>query len=259
MRYLNYFFFLTILSCHTSGHSEEREKKTHYYLQIVQSRLAQCFYPPALSAAKNALKLKADSYEVNNIVGIVYFSMKRYGLAQKHFERSIKIEKAYTEARVNLAQTLIEQKKLKAALIHLKTAENDLTYNFPAKIHTRIGEVYYKQKKYNQAKRYLQVATQLPSKDCSPDYYLGRLYYDQKIYDKSTKHFRLFATCYKKNSPKTVCSPKIDQYYFLAQSQFQLKQYKNARKSVNLFIKKTGGRHKLLGKANKLLKDILEI
>ena len=259
MRYLSYFFFLALLSCQTSGDIEERKKKTHYYLQIAQSRLAQCLYPPALAAAKKALKLKPNSYEINNIVGIVYFSMKRYNLAQKHFERSVDLEKVYTEARVNLAQTLIEQNKLKKALTYLKTAENDLTYSFPVKIHTRIGEIYYKQKKYNQAQRYLIAATQLPSKDCSPDYYLGRLYHKQKSYSKSAKHFRIFISCYNKNKPKKVCSPKIDQYYFLAQSEFYLKRYTKSKKNVSLFIKKAEGRHKLLGKANKLLKDILEI
>ncbi len=259
MRYIKYILFLTLFACQTSDDVERKEKKIHYYLRTAQSRLVQCLYPQALSAAKNALLLEPHSYEINNIIGIVYFSMKRYDLARTHFERTIQLEKAYTEAHVNLAQALIEQKKFAEALIYLKVAENDLTYTFPSKIHTRIGEVYYKQKKYNRAQRYLSAASQLPPKDCSPDYYLGRLYHDQKFYSKSTKHFRTFNSCYNKSKSKKVCHSKIDQYYFLAHSEFQLKQYKNAKKSVSIFIKKAKGQNAYLKQAQKLLKDILEI
>ena len=257
MRYFKYILFLTLFSCQTSDLAE-KEKKTHYYLRIAQSRLAECLYPQALSAVQRALELNPDSYEINNFVGIVYFSMKRHDLARNYFEKAIRLEKSYTEAHVNLAQNLIEQKKFAEALIYLKIAENDLTYSFPVKVHTRIGEVYYMQKKYNLAQKHLSTASQLSSKDCSPDYYLGRLHLDQKSYSQSVKHLRVFVTCYEKQKPKKICRPKIDQYYFLAQGEFQLKQYKSAKKNASLFIKRAQGRGTFLKPAQELLRDILE-
>ena len=257
MRYIRYTLFLTLFACQTVDHSEI-EKKKHYYSRIAQNRLIQCLYPQALSAVKSALLLDPNSYVINNMIGVVYFSMKQYDLARAHFERTIQLEKAYTEAYVNLAQTLIEQRKFAEALTYLKIAENDLTYMLPAKVHTRIGEVYYKQKKYNLAQRHLSTAFQLSPQGCSPDYYLGRLFYDQHSYSKAARHLRTFISCYKKQKPKKFCHSKIDQYYFLAQNEFRLKQYKNAQNSVSIFIKKAKGQHAYSEAAQKLLKSILE-
>ena len=225
---------------------------------MVRSYLSQCLYPQALLEIKKALSLDSDSYIINNVAGVVYFSMKQYDKAQAHFVKSMNQKPDYTEVQVNLAQTLIEKKDFKKALSYLRKAEKDLTYISPSKVHSRIGEIYYYQKEYFPAKKYLTTSAQLDSKNCSAPYYLGRMYYDQKKYKSAVSQFNKMRICQKdfKRIHSACQKPTSDHYYYQARSEIKMKRFRSAKKNLQLFVEKSNDSHVHLETAQKLLEGL---
>lgn len=254
MKFFYSLLYVFILACQST--SKDIEKITINHIKMVRSYLSQCLHPQALLEVKKALSLDSNSYIINNVAGVVYFSMKQYDQAAVHFMRSVKLNMDYTEAQVNLAQTLIEQKKYKKALSFLKRAEKDLTYINPSKVHSRIGEIYYYQKDYSLAEKYLTTSAQVNSKNCSAPYYLGRMYYDQGMYRKAVKQFDKMKLCQKDfvRIHSSCQKPTVDHYYYQAKSEIKLKQFAKAKKNLQLFIEKSSGSH--LNSARKLLEGL---
>ncbi len=256
MKYFHYLIYLFILSCQSAPVDDEKITTNH--VKMVRSYLSQCLYPQALLEIKKALSLDLESYIINNVAGVVYFSMKQYDKAQAHFIKSTKQKPDYTEAQVNLAQTLIEKKDFKTALSYLKNAEKDLTYVNPSKVHSRIGEIYYYQKKYFLSKKYLMTAAQVDSKNCSAPYYLGKMYYDREKYKLAIAQFNQMKICQKdfKKIHSDCQKPTIDHYYYQAKSEIKIKDFRKAKKNLQLFIEKSNGNHIYLNKAQKLLEGL---
>jgi len=234
------------------------EKITANHINMVRSYLSQCLYPQALFEIKKALSLDPNSYMINNVAGVVYFSMKQYNQAQAHFVKSIEEKPDYTEAQVNLAQTLIKRKKYQKALFYLKKAEKDLTYINPSKVHSRIGEIYYYQKKYFLSKKYLMTAAQVDEKNCSAPYYLGRMHYDQGTYKSAIEQFNKMKVCQKDfvKIHSSCQKPTVDHYYYQARSEIKIKQFRVAKKNLKLFVEKSDANHPLLAKARVLLEGL---
>lgn len=256
MKYFHYLICLFILSCQSTQIDDERVTTNH--IKMVRSYLSKCLHPQALLEIKKALSLGPDSYIINNVAGVVYFSMKQYDQAQTHFVKSMKENPDYTEARVNLAQTLIEKNEFQKALPHLKKAEEDLTYVNPSKVHSRIGEVYYRQKKYSLSKKHLTTAAQVDSKNCSAPYYLGKMYYDQKRYKLAINQFNKMKICQKDfERIHSACQkPTIDHYYYQARSEMKIKNFKEAKKNLTLFVEKSDDSHVHLETARRLLEGL---
>ena len=191
-----------LLSCQTALKRENSiDKKANYQIQIARAHLINCMYPQALAEMKKALSLQPDHYIINDKIGMVYFFMKQYDLAKRHFLKALRQRGDYTEARVNLAHTFIKKKKWTSALKELKKAEEDLTYHNPAEIYFAIGEVYFKQKKYSQAQKYLNSSLDINSQSCDILFYLGRIAFNQKKYKQAVQTFEKTAVCLKKIKP----------------------------------------------------------
>ena len=213
----------------------------------------ECAYPQALSHAKKALFLDPNSYKINDVMGLVYFAMKKYDKAQAYFSKSIQEEKEYTQARVNLAQTLIEKKSLNPALAHLKKAETDLTYTEPSKVYSRIGQVLYYQKKYSSAVKYLESSVKMDANNCLGPLYLGRIHYNRKQYKQAVQQFQKVQNCLKEVKTFSCVKKPIDHIYYRALSEMKLKRTQSALKFLKSFIKKTDKSHIYYSSARKLL------
>lgn len=256
MKYFYYLVCFLIVACQSA--SVDDEKITTNHIKLVRSYLSRCLYPQALFEIKKALSLDPDSYIINNVAGVVYFSIKQYNQAQAHFMKSIEEKTDYTEAQVNLAQTLIERKKYNKALFYLKKAEKDLTYINPSKVHSRIGEIYYYQKKYFLSKKYLMTAAQVDERNCSAPYYLGRMNYDQGSYKKAVEQFNTMKVCQKDfvKIHSSCQKPTTDHYFYQAKSEIKIKQFRSAKENLKLFVEKSNGNHPLLKEAQILLEGL---
>ena len=248
-------FFL--LSCQTTLKKETSiSKKANYQIQIARGHLINCMYPQALAEMKKALSLQPDHYIINDKIGMVYFFMKQYDLAERHFLKTLRLREDYTEARVNLAHTLIKKKKWGLALKELKKAEDDLTYHNPAEVYFAIGEVYFSQKKYSQAQKYLNSSLDINSQSCDIPFYLGRIAFDQKNYKQAIQIFEKTAICRKKIKMNKKCGSSLldDLYYFQGVSEIKVKQTRKGVQHLQKFIKTAQRDNMFLKSAKKWLR-----
>ena len=248
-------FFL--LSCQTTLKKETPiNKKANYQIQIARGHLINCMYPQALAEMKKALSLQPDHYIINDKIGMVYFFMKQYDLAEQHFLKTLRLRENYTEARVNLAHTLIKKKKWKPALKELKKAEEDLTYHNPAEVYFALGEIYFSQKKYSQAQKYLNSSLNINPQSCDIPFYLGRIAFNQKNHKKAVQMFEKTTVCRKKIKINKKCGPSLldDLYYFQGISEMKIKQTEKGIQHLQKFINKAQRNNVFLKSAKKWLR-----
>jgi len=87
-----------------------------------------------------SVKINPDNYEANNNLGIAYKNTKAISLAEKHFKKSIEIDKNNYKAYFNCANLYIDNDKYDQAIIYLEKVLKNNT-NFAEASH-RLGEVY---------------------------------------------------------------------------------------------------------------------
>ena len=153
--------FLFLSACVST---EKNIKKAELYHKKGISLMQKCQYPLALSKLKKALDLKNDRPLFHYSIALLYFQFKKYDKTIWHFKKALKLEPKFTAARVHLGRTLIEKGSLKQAVMELKKAKDDLSYNHPEDIHAHLGLAYYKQKKYKEAVKHLSVASAVKKK-----------------------------------------------------------------------------------------------
>ena len=235
-----FFLFWPLASCKTT--SGQLEKKTDYHIQLAVSHVVKCLYPQALFNVKEALKIRPRSYMVHDTAGVIYALMKQYDQALFHFGEALKLKPAYTEGRVNRAQTLIKQKASgyeEKALKDLKTALKDLTYVNPAKAHGLIGEIYFHQKKYFKAGKNLKTAVQIDKKTCFYPLYLGRIEAKSGRHKEALTWLSQARRCQRKAKKGIEClALNFDAYYFEALSLDKIGQKDKAKKLMKTFLKK---------------------
>ncbi len=118
-------------------------------------------------AAKHLEELKRSlpqSFEVQELMGLVYSGQSRDDLANPPFENAVRLRPNSPEARTNLATNLVRLGKLEEAEQHLKRAVELEPRNFDA--NHNLGELYVRLGKMAEAVPRLQAAQRIqPSYD----------------------------------------------------------------------------------------------
>lgn len=254
MSKLSLLIFFTILSCQTSS-VNKINKQTSFFLQLTKGYLSKCLYPQALVEVRNALNTDPESFITNDAAGVVYSSLRKYKKAEQYFLKSIKIAPTYTQAKVNLTQVYIYQKKYDLALTLLKEIEADLTYLNPGLVQFLIGQALVAKKKYTEATKYLTTSRQISPRNCSSFLELGKISFYRKNHNKALQYFTKTEHCLRKNVPKSSCMPKIaEHYYFRGLSSLSLKKYKEAQKQLKLYLFNSKRSDPYYSSSEKLLK-----
>lgn len=136
--------------------------------------------------------LKAEEYDksdpiIQNNLGLVYFLRDRFDLAEKHFRKAILLLPAYTDAKNNLARTLIEKDQFDEARKLLNEVIGDLTYASAEKAYINEGLLNFNQKKFPLAIRSFQNAIKIQMDSCIANSYIGRSYFELKDYNMATE------------------------------------------------------------------------
>lgn len=249
--YLFIIFFL-LSSCVTQQKNVQKSEDHH---KIAVSLLKECDKPRALSHLLKAKRLNSRNPSIRYTLAVVYYSMGLYDKALLEFKRVLKIKSDFTEARVSLSRLYIDLNQINKSLKELKMAEKDITYPDPLKIISQKGLIYYKKRKYQTSKRWLEEALSLPKgKSCFVYLYLGKTELALKNFKKSEKFLKkALALCSKE---KQVCSqPDYQEHLALAELYILKKDNKRAKYHLNLFLKKVKQESKTK-KAKELLKKI---
>lgn len=145
----------------------------------------------ALGAFLKAEKLDPNNKEIQNYLGICYLLFKKFAIANKHFHSALSIDSDYTEARNNLARTLIEQGEEEKARKELQIVFADLTYKNISAANMNLGYSYFKQQRYRDGLPYLEKSLRENKNSCFAMTLYARSYFEIKDYKRALPLFDL--------------------------------------------------------------------
>lgn len=179
-------FLVTILLSGCAMFGSQNAEKAELYLRLGISHIENGNLPFALRELLKAEEFDNKNPLVQNNLGLVYFLRERFDLAEKHFRNAVKILPSFTDAKNNLARTLIEKEQYAEAKVLLDEVLNDLTYASFDKAYVNLGLLWFNQKKFDQSIAAFQKALNLQTDNCIANSYLGRSYFEKKDYGAAT-------------------------------------------------------------------------
>lgn len=177
------FFFVFSIGC--AQRSTQLKERAQLHLEMGVSHLAQGDYPSALSELNQAEQLDPNNAAIQNNLGLAYTVRNRPKEAEQHYRKAIELDPRYSDVRTNLARLLIDQKKFDQALQELSLVENDLTYPYPEKALSLVGQVYFNKGRYKKAEEYLGRAMNVRRDSCITANFYGRTLLEEKKLDEA--------------------------------------------------------------------------
>ena len=166
---------------------QEDKTKADLYLRMGVAQMESNNYPYALRDLMVAEKLDPKNPVIQNNLGLVYFFRERYDLAEKHLRNAVRLDEAYTEARVNLSRVLLENGRPAEAEKEIKITLNDLTYPTPEKAYTNLGLVKFNVKDFPASRAAFKKVISSVQDDCIAYTYIGRSYFEEGDYSKASE------------------------------------------------------------------------
>jgi tetratricopeptide (TPR) repeat protein len=145
--------------------------------QRFQSAVAQYdagHLPEAASQLESLLRDAPNSFEVHELLGLVYAGESQDGLASQHLRQAVRLKPDSAAARTNLAASLSHSGDLPGAQEQLKRAVALEPKNFDA--NHNLGEVYVRMGKLHEAVPFLKAAQQINRSSYDNGYDLALAY-----------------------------------------------------------------------------------
>lgn len=149
------FCLLFLVSCASSSATKIQDRKiAQAVYQEGKAYFEHKRYSIALGKYLEAEKTIPGDRFLQYDLGITYMIKEKYKLAEKHFEKAVKIEPDYMQAMNALGAAYIEQKQWDKAIKCLNKCINSLFYITPHYSFTNLGWAYLGKKDYELAKDY---------------------------------------------------------------------------------------------------------
>jgi Tfp pilus assembly protein PilF len=217
------------LGC-VSNPSKETRERASLHMQIGSGYLSKGLYPQAMSELMLAQQLDPRNPLILNNLGIAYFVRSRHKEAEAKFREAIKYEPKFSDAKNNLARTLIDQGRYSEALKWLHEVEGDLTYQAPEKTYSNLGMAHFEMGNYKKAGEYLERSLQIRRESCTTASYYGRTLYE-------TKQIKESAEVLDQAIEYCRSAKYEDPIYFSAMSYFSLGEKEKTRARIDELLK----------------------
>lgn len=116
-------------------------------------------FAEAATQLERLLREAPESFEIHELLGLVYAEESQDALANLHLEKAVRLKPASAAARTNLATNLVRMGKLEPAQEQLKKAVVLEPRNFDA--NHNLGELYIRAGKLSEALPFLRQAQQI--------------------------------------------------------------------------------------------------
>ena len=176
LRFLE-FAGLILSLCVTASLSASDEDQTKRLNQEFQAAVAQYdagHYPEAAAQLEKLLHEVPQSFEVHELLGMVYAGESQDTLANQELEAAVRLKPNSAAARTNLASNLVRLGKLDTAQEQLKRAVALEPHSFDA--YHNLGELYVRMGKLLDAIPYLRRAQQITPSSYDNGYDLALAY-----------------------------------------------------------------------------------
>jgi type IV pilus assembly protein PilF len=176
-------FFIALMMCSflvscagTKRTEEENAIKADLNLQIAMSYIKSGNYPLALKQLLIAEELNPKSEVVQVHLGFVYYLRESYELAEKHYQKALRLKPDFSEAKNLMARMYIDTNRYNQAEELLQQIIQDLTYQDFPKAYGHYGLLEFKRKKYSAAVPHLKKSLERDRENCETNVLLGRSY-----------------------------------------------------------------------------------
>ncbi len=153
--------------------SEQTERLNHEFQTAVAEYDAGHF-PEAAAQLENLLRDAPESFEVHELLGLVYSGESQDALANEHLAKAVRLKPGSAAARTNLATNLVRMGKLEGAQEQLKKAVVIEPRNFDA--NHDLGEIYVRMGKLPNAVPFLKEAQRINPSSYDNGYDLALAY-----------------------------------------------------------------------------------
>lgn len=229
---LSLLFVISLSSCASGDKKKKAGLRSQAFLHqdIGMGYLKGKNYPAALKQLITANKLAPNEPSIMNNLAIAYHYRGRSDLAYKTLQKILRQDPKYTEARTNLGQILIEQKKYSQAVKQLRIARKDLTYPNPEKVHANLGIAYFHLANHKGAKKELDLALKVNREYCLALFFkVKNMYYRKKYMDSAQLADRTELTCPGGTTPEMI--------YLSGMGRFMMGQNDAAKNRFSKLIK----------------------
>jgi len=182
--------FLGFSACGPKKTMRESRSEPMNESASIQYQFAYEFYTKGDLIRSYRSILKAEEFspkstDVLNLKGLILFRQEKYEEAEKAFQEALALDPGLSEVLNNLGTLYFQQKKYEKAEASLKSALDDPLYLYPERIHNNLGLVYFAQGKPKQAKDEFLKAIQVRD-----DFYLayqnmGKLLMGEKKFEEA--------------------------------------------------------------------------
>ena len=139
----------------TSAAAERLDRQ----FQAAVAQYESARFPEAATALEALLSEVPESFEVHELLGLVYSAQSLDAKASPHLEKAVRLKPGSASARMNLAINLVQLGKLQPAEMQFKKALDLEPQNYDA--NHNLGELYVRAGKVPAAMRYLEQAQRI--------------------------------------------------------------------------------------------------
>ncbi len=186
-------FCLSALFCVGCVHADasEREQSLLHSELAVQNLVREPQL--ALKEAEKALEFDSENADAWHIKALVlHHSFTRLEEAQAAYAKALELKKPFSEARTNLGNLYMDQKRYDDAIAQYQMALDDVMYPTPYIPKGNMGWAWYKKGDNKQAINLLKEAISMNPKFCLGELWLGQVYEGQDKSSESCKYFARF-------------------------------------------------------------------
>ncbi len=196
------FLFINCSSNQSTGQSENEKKAEIFYTYGTQS-LVQKNYTDALDNLLKSYDLNPNDSKLNNNLGMAYFFKDRSDKAIDHLNKAIEIDKKNSDAKSNLASIYYNLGEYQKAKKLFHEVLEDLVYQHHYRILHGLALISIKDKKYSEAKDYLEKSIKENTDYCPAYFTLGKLELSKGQHNEAIDNFKKAnkGTCFSEEAP----------------------------------------------------------
>ena len=154
--------------------------------------MARKMYREAVEAYQEALRATPRSAALWNKIGIAHHQQLRLDQAQRYYERSVKLDKKYSEAVNNLGTIYYARGSYRRAISQYKKALHLSPDS--ASIHSNLGTAYFARKRYKEASEEYAIALKLDPEIFEHRGAFGSLLQERSVQDRARFHYYMAKT-----------------------------------------------------------------
>ena len=233
-------------SCkHVPEESERNESQLHYDMGV-QMQVEQP--QNALREFDQSLALDPDFPEANNAKGVMlHVVFGRHEEAIAFYKKAIEVRPTFSDAKVNLANVYLDQKRFDDAIALYSEALNDMLYATPYVAHANLGWALYKKGDAGKGVSHIKSALTINPRFCLGYRNLGTINEEQGNVNEACHQFAKF---------REMCPDVADAYFREGTCQAKKGDTQAAITSFGTCADKAGGNEQLKDDCRRL-KDTL--